>query len=76
MEPQKGRQLPDTKQKTTGAPGRLLSRHTKKRLSNSLPHPLQEERIHNSAATEKNPHKYRDLQQGTMVRSRPTQPHM
>ena len=37
-------------------PRKIAEQSHQKRFSKSLPHPQQEERIHNSAATEKTPH--------------------
>ena len=76
VEPQKGSQLHDTAENRR-CPRKIAEQSHQKRLSKSLPHPQQEERIQSSAATEKNPtHINRDHQQGTTSRSRPTHPHM
>ena len=45
VEPDKGSQLHDTQRKTADAPGKRAEQSHQKRLSKSLPHPQQEERM-------------------------------
>ena len=77
VEPKKRSQLHDKQRKTAGAPGKRAKQSHQKRLSKSLPHPQQEERMKRQLRSHrKTPHIYRDHQQGTTSRPRPAHPHM
>ena len=58
VEPKKGSQLHDTQRKTTGAPGKMQSSHTKRGSARAYPTPSKRRgRRHSTAATE-TPHTY------------------
>ena len=78
VEPEKGSQLHDMQRKTAGTPVKRAEQSHQKRLSKSLPHPQQEERMKTQLCRhrKKPTHIYRDHQQGTTSRPQPAHPHM